>query len=90
MTTADINILKTFFFFFFPQGTPIGAMLSSVLFDKDEWETPNVFNPQHFLDSEGQFRKRDAFLPFSAGLFENPTQSFSSLLKDWPPRDSKH
>lgn len=43
-------------------------MLSSVLFDKTEWETPHVFNPNHFLDSEGRFRKRDAFLPFSAGL----------------------
>lgn len=51
-----------------PQGSYITTLLSSVLFDKNEWETPDVFNPNHFLDSEGQFRKRDAFLPFSAGL----------------------
>uniref|UniRef100_A0A3Q0QS44 Cytochrome P450, family 2, subfamily R, polypeptide 1 n=1 Tax=Amphilophus citrinellus TaxID=61819 RepID=A0A3Q0QS44_AMPCI len=31
------------------------------------WETPHSFNPQHFLDRDGKFRKRDAFLPFSAG-----------------------
>ncbi|XP_068599900.1 cytochrome P450 2J4-like [Brachionichthys hirsutus] len=53
--------------FFIPKGTPINIMLGTVLYDKNEWETPDVFNPQHFLDSKGQFRKRDAFLPFSAG-----------------------
>lgn len=42
-------------------------MLYSVLFDKTEWETPNSFNPGHFLDAEGKFKKRDALLPFSAG-----------------------
>lgn len=50
------------------QGTVIVTNLASVLSDKNEWETPDTFNPQHFLDSEGRFRKRDAFLPFSAGL----------------------
>ncbi|XP_019752043.1 cytochrome P450 2J2-like, partial [Hippocampus comes] len=50
-----------------PKGTAIVTNLASVLFDKNEWETPEMFNPQHFLDSEGRFRKRDAFLPFSAG-----------------------
>lgn len=42
--------------------------LTSVLFDKNEWATPDAFNPEHFLDSEGRFRRREAFLPFSAGL----------------------
>lgn len=63
-----------------PQGTPINAMLSSVLFDKEEWETPNTFNPQHFLDPDGQFRRRDAFLPFSAGFNPN-TFTFSLTNK---------
>ncbi|XP_057697485.1 cytochrome P450 2J2-like isoform X3 [Corythoichthys intestinalis] len=50
-----------------PKGTAIVTDLASVLFDKNEWETPGMFNPQHFLDSEGHFRRRNAFLPFSAG-----------------------
>lgn len=45
----------------------ITANLSSVLHDNNEWETPHKFNPEHFLDSKGHFRKRDAFFPFSAG-----------------------
>lgn len=44
--------------------------ISSVLNDKNEWETPDTFNPEHFLDSEGQFRRRDAFIPFSAGTLK--------------------
>ncbi|KAJ8378492.1 hypothetical protein AAFF_G00239560 [Aldrovandia affinis] len=50
-----------------PKGTPLMVNLNSVLFDKDEWETPDTFNPGHFLDSEGNFLRKDAFLPFSAG-----------------------
>ncbi|XP_044289822.1 cytochrome P450 2J2-like [Varanus komodoensis] len=52
--------------FFLPKGTILGTNLTSVLLDKDEWETPDVFNPGHFLEN-GQFRKREAFIPFSAG-----------------------
>lgn len=50
-----------------PQGTPVIPLLSSVLLDKTQWETPHQFNPGHFLDAEGRFVKRAAFLPFSAG-----------------------
>lgn len=49
------------------QGIMIIPNLTSVLFDKNEWETPCTFNPGHFLDNEGKFRKRAAFIPFSAG-----------------------
>uniref|UniRef100_H3D6L3 Cytochrome P450, family 2, subfamily P, polypeptide 6 n=1 Tax=Tetraodon nigroviridis TaxID=99883 RepID=H3D6L3_TETNG len=50
-----------------PKGTIIMATLDSVLNDESMWETPHTFNPQHFLDQDGKFRKREAFLPFSAG-----------------------
>lgn len=50
-----------------PQGTPVVPLLSSVLLDKTQWDTPRQFNPGHFLDADGRFVKRAAFLPFSAG-----------------------
>ncbi|XP_070816897.1 cytochrome P450 2J1-like [Chaetodon trifascialis] len=53
--------------YFIPKGTSIMPNLTSVLFDKTEWETPDSFNPGHFLNAEGKFVKREAFLPFSAG-----------------------
>ncbi|XP_036378280.1 cytochrome P450 2J2-like [Megalops cyprinoides] len=53
--------------YFLPKGTSVLTILTSVMFDKTEWQTPDTFNPGHFLDSDGKFVRRDAFLPFSAG-----------------------
>lgn len=78
LQNANTNVLTP------TQGTGISTMLSSVLFDKTEWETPKVFNPQHFLDSEGKFRKRDAFLPFSAGAFSKRIIFLSDLREMLP------
>ncbi|KAJ4942813.1 hypothetical protein JOQ06_005325 [Pogonophryne albipinna] len=50
-----------------PKGVTIIPNLTSVLYDKNEWETPNTFNPGHFLNKEGKFVTRAAFIPFSAG-----------------------
>lgn len=41
--------------------------LHTVLSDESVWETPHTFNPQHFLNPDGTFRKREAFFPFGAG-----------------------
>uniref|UniRef100_A0A3Q3WXS3 Uncharacterized protein n=1 Tax=Mola mola TaxID=94237 RepID=A0A3Q3WXS3_MOLML len=57
----------TFQEYFIKKGTPVLVWLSSALEDEDEWEQPHTFNPAHFLDKDGNFRKREAFLPFSAG-----------------------
>lgn len=50
-----------------PQGTDAILLLNSVLRDKMQWETPHQFNPGHFLDADGRFVKREAFMVFSAG-----------------------
>ncbi|XP_029285483.1 cytochrome P450 2J2-like [Cottoperca gobio] len=50
-----------------PKGITVIPNLTSVMFDKNEWETPNTFNPGHFLNEEGKFVKPAAFIPFSAG-----------------------
>uniref|UniRef100_A0A8C3LW95 CP2J2 protein n=1 Tax=Chrysolophus pictus TaxID=9089 RepID=A0A8C3LW95_CHRPC len=52
--------------FHLPKGTIVIPNLSSVMLDQKEWETPHSFNPQHFL-KDGQFWKREAFIPFSIG-----------------------
>ncbi|KFO82232.1 Cytochrome P450 2J2 [Cuculus canorus] len=52
--------------FHIPKGTVVLTNLTSLMFDKNEWETPETFNPGHFL-KDGQFRKSEYFLPFSIG-----------------------
>uniref|UniRef100_A0A8C5SG46 Cytochrome P450 n=1 Tax=Laticauda laticaudata TaxID=8630 RepID=A0A8C5SG46_LATLA len=53
--------------FHIPKGTIIVSDLRSVLLDPEEWETPEEFNPNHFLDKDGKFQTREAFMPFGAG-----------------------
>ncbi|XP_059583628.1 cytochrome P450 2J1-like [Alligator mississippiensis] len=62
LTTSDTTLAG----FHLPKGTVLISSLTTVLNDKNKWETPDVFNPEHFLQ-DGQFRKKEAFLPFSAG-----------------------
>ncbi|KAM4042264.1 cytochrome P450 2C5-like isoform 2-T4 [Anomaloglossus baeobatrachus] len=62
-TTKDVNFRG----YFLPKGIQVLPLLTSVLFDKDHFVKADEFYPGHFLDSKGNFVRKEAFMPFSAG-----------------------
>ncbi|XP_036590331.1 cytochrome P450 2C23-like [Trichosurus vulpecula] len=61
--TKDIQFQQ----YVLPKGTTIFPLLSPVLYDSKEFPNPDQFDPQHFLDKNGKFKKSDYFMPFSIG-----------------------
>ncbi|XP_043331866.1 cytochrome P450 2C9-like [Cervus canadensis] len=61
--TRDIKFRN----YLIPKGTDILTSLTSVLHDDKEFPNPEVFDPGHFLDESGNFRKSDYFMAFSTG-----------------------
>nr|XP_028587581.1 cytochrome P450 2A12-like isoform X1 [Podarcis muralis] len=62
-TAKDVKIRGSLI----PKTTGIFPDLRSVLLDPTRWETPAEFNPNHFLDKDGQYVSREEYLPFGAG-----------------------
>ncbi|XP_057592087.1 cytochrome P450 2C31-like [Hippopotamus amphibius kiboko] len=62
-TTRDIKFRE----YLIPKGTAILTSLTSVLYDDKEFPNPDQFDPGHFLDKSGKFKKSDYFMAFSAG-----------------------
>ncbi|XP_008148480.2 cytochrome P450 2U1 [Eptesicus fuscus] len=50
-----------------PKGTVILPNLWAVHRDPAIWEKPDDFNPNRFLDDQGQLIKRETFIPFGIG-----------------------
>ncbi|KAM6186613.1 cytochrome P450 2C19-like [Rhynchocyon petersi] len=61
--TRDIKFRN----YLIPKGTTILTSLTSVLHNNKEFPNPETFDPGHFLDERGNFRKSDYFMAFSAG-----------------------
>ncbi|XP_059516835.1 cytochrome P450 2C19-like [Myotis daubentonii] len=61
--TCDVNFRN----YLIPKGTTIITNLTSVLRDDKEFPDPEKFDPGHFLDEGGNFKKSDYFMAFSAG-----------------------
>ncbi|XP_074152530.1 cytochrome P450 2C23-like isoform X2 [Sminthopsis crassicaudata] len=61
--TQDIQLQQ----YFLPKGTTIFPLLFPILFDSKEFPNPERFDPQHFLDKNGKFKKSDYFMAFSIG-----------------------
>ncbi|XP_056394002.1 cytochrome P450 2G1-like [Hyla sarda] len=62
-TTKDVHFKG----YTIPKGTDVYPLLCTVQQDPTKLDCPTKFDPNHFLDGKGCFKKNDSYMPFSAG-----------------------
>ncbi|NXK49073.1 CP2C5 protein, partial [Chauna torquata] len=75
MTTRDVEFRGHAI----PKDTTVIPVFSSVHTDPTQWENPKEVDPGHFLDEEGSFRRREAFMAFSAGKRMCPGEALARI-----------
>ncbi|KAJ8312156.1 hypothetical protein KUTeg_009529 [Tegillarca granosa] len=50
-----------------PKGTMLLSNQQAIHFNKSYWDEPAKFNPERFLDADGNIKKTDKLIPFSVG-----------------------
>ena len=62
-TNAEVNVGN----YIIPQGTIVIPSLMNVLLDSDHFSNPHEFNPNRFLNENGEFKPDDHVIAFSLG-----------------------
>ncbi|XP_068135053.1 cytochrome P450 2G1-like isoform X2 [Hyperolius riggenbachi] len=62
-----------------PKGTKVFVALASSLADPEQWKNPYEFDPENFLDDEGNFCKQEALIPFSIGRRVCPGEGLARM-----------
>ncbi|XP_053577662.1 cytochrome P450 2G1-like [Bombina bombina] len=62
-----------------PKGIDVYPLLCTVHRDPSQFSTPYKFNPNHFLDENGQFKENEAMMAFSAGKRRCPGEGLALI-----------